>query len=197
MYIDMPHAWRPPIEQPPDHVETLPIDPLLHTTISPSELTTSGQTFVMVPEQFAEASRRLLIHLVKTVDIPDTPGEADEESAEEMMFTAEELEALEPIDEESLGSPTPSIIDGICVNPSPRPTKIKDVIDLRRVGPGRRTFYLAKTVDGAYYWFHSPHTHRDHQLRKLIGGYRRKSRAEAAGRETRGIKNLRSRTIAT
>jgi hypothetical protein len=34
MYIDMPHAWRPPIEQPPDHVETRGIKNMRSRTIA-------------------------------------------------------------------------------------------------------------------------------------------------------------------
>jgi hypothetical protein len=67
----------------------------------------------------------------------------DGESIEEM---AEKLETLEPIVEENVESPTPSMIDGICINTDPRSTEMKDVIDLRRVGSYRRTFYLAKSI---------------------------------------------------
>jgi hypothetical protein len=188
MYLNMPHAWRPPIEQSQGHVEILPINPSLQATTGPPEPATSGQTSVMVPEQFAEASRRLLIHLVQTVDIPETPRE---ESAEEMMLTTDEIEILEPIDEETFETYVPNSIDGIRVSMSPQSAEIKEVIDLRRIGPNRQTFYLAKAIDGKYYWFHSPCAERNRQLRKLIGDYRHKSRLEVT-RKTHGIKKLRS-----
>ena len=79
-----------------------------------------------------------------------------------------ELEALEPIDEEDLELPAPSIIDGIRVNMNPRSKEIKQVIDLKRDGPNRQTFYLAKAIDGNYYWFHSSYTNRNCRLRRLI-----------------------------
>lgn len=40
----------------------------------------------------------------------------------------------------------PSVIDGICVNASPKSGEIKEIIDLRRIGPNRQTFYLAKLL---------------------------------------------------
>lgn len=52
----------------------------------------------------------------------------------EMTFTAEELEALEPIDEEALQPSVPSAIDGISVNMNPRSMEIKEVFDVRRIG---------------------------------------------------------------
>ena len=62
----------------------------------------------------------------------------DEESTEEMMFTAEELEALEPIAEEDFESP--SFIGGVCINMNPKSKEIRDVID-----------YLAKDTNEKYY----------------------------------------------
>lgn len=67
-----------------------------------------------------------------------------------MTFTAEELETLEPIIEE-VESPIPSIIDGISVDKNPRPKEIKDVIDVRRTGTNRKTYYLTRSIDGIYY----------------------------------------------
>jgi len=113
----------------------------------------------------------------------------DEESTKEMTFTAEELEALEPIDEGNLEPFIPNVID---VNTSAQSKEIKEVIDLRRIGPNRQTFYLAKAIDGSYYRFYSPCTDRNWQLRKLIGDYRHKSRMEVMRRRTHGVKKLRS-----
>jgi hypothetical protein len=76
-----------------------------------------------------EAGRNLLIYLVQTFGIP-TDGELNEESAEEIMFTAE-LEVLVPIDEEAFESTFPTLIDGIRVNLNPRAEEIKDIIDLK------------------------------------------------------------------
>jgi len=113
-------------------------------------------------------------------------------SASQSVSRKGQLEALESIDEEDFELPAPGIIDGICVNRNPRAIEIKDVIDHRRIGPNRRTFYLARELGGVYYWFRSPRTDRDHQLRKLISDYRRKCEAKVAGRKPRGFKRLRS-----
>jgi hypothetical protein len=115
----------------------------------------------------------------------------DEGSTGEMMFTAEELEALEPIIEE-VESPVPSIIGGISVDKNPRPKEIKDVVDVRRIGPHRKTYYLARSIDEIYYWFHSSRADRDPQLRKLAGDYRRKVRLETRKKKMDSIKKLRS-----
>ena len=154
-----------------------PIDPSLYSTANPLPFTTSGQSVVMVPEQLADVSSKILIYLAQVLELPEDPKASDEE---ETTFTAEELEALEPIDEETFEFPVPNVIDGIFVNQDPTSANINDVIDHRRIGPDRKTFYLARTTDGIYYWFHSPHTDRDHQLRRLIGSYRRRYRAEVA-----------------
>ena len=154
-------------------------------------LFTLGQSIVMVPEEFAETSSKILVYLAQVLDIPEASEDMDGESTEEVMFTAEELEALEPIAEE-VESSIPSVINGIRVNRNPRSAEIQDIIDLRRIGSSRRTFYLAKKIDGTYYWFHSPRTDRDPQLRRLAGDYRCKSQVEAGRKKTRGVKKLRS-----
>jgi len=117
----------------------------------------------------------------------------DEESTKEMMFTAEELEALEPINEENFNSPTPSVIDGININTNPRAKEIKNIVDIKRVGSNRQTFYLAKSIKGNYYWLCSPRAGRDLQLSRLIANYCHRSRAGITDKITRGIKKLRSR----
>ena len=84
------------------------------------------------------------------------------------------------------------VINGVCVNKNPQSIEIKDVIDLRRIGPNRQIFYLARKIEGDYYWFHVPRVERDHQLRQLIGDYRHKSHAEADNKKARDAKKLRN-----
>jgi len=169
--------------------ESSQIDPSLYTATDPAAWTTSGQTIVTVPEHLAEASSKILIYLTQLLK---ASAEVEEPEEDEMTLIEGQLEALESIDEEDFELPAPGIIDGICVNRNPRAIEIKDVIDHRRIGPNRRTFYLARELGGVYYWFRSPRTDRDHQLRKLISDYCRKSEAEVAGRKPRGFKRLRS-----
>jgi hypothetical protein len=175
--LDMPYAWEPPVES------QIPIDPVLQATT---------ETFVKVPQQYAEASSKLLIYLAQVIDLPETLNELDKNAAAEMTFTAEELEALEPVPEDD--SLIPATIDGVCVNVNPRSAEIHEVIDLRRIGPDRQTYYLARTANGKYYWFHSPREDRDRHLCKLIGDCRHKAQAEAEAtrRRTQGVKKLRS-----
>jgi hypothetical protein len=182
-HFNVPHWYTQDVspEQPCDDVEPFPIDPTLVALPAPEP------TFVAIPEHLAEASSKMLIYLAHVLGAPEAT--MDRKSAGDMTFTAEELEVLEPINEEDFGPPTPSIIGGICVNTNPRATEIADIIDLRRVGPDRQTYYLARSIKGGYYWFRSPRTDRDLQLRKLIGEYRR---AEVANNKTRGIKKLKS-----
>src|SRR6266496_500454 len=186
MYFDMPPMWNSSMEQHRTYDEYIPIDPSLATMTNPPAPTTLGQTIIMVPEQLAEASRKVLIYFAKVLDIPEISEDEEDEFAEETTFTMEELEALEPIAEEDLESP--SFIGGICFNMNPKTTEIKDVIDMRRIGSDRRTVYLAKDANEKYYWFHPPRMNRDPHLSKLIGNYRRRSQAETTRRETRGIK---------
>jgi hypothetical protein len=142
----------------------------------------STEAVVTVPGHLARASSKILIYLAQVLEIPD---DAKDYETEEMTFTAEEMETLEPIDEDC-ESRAPSMIDGVCVNSSPRAREIENIIDARRVGTDRQTFYLAKSVKG-YYWFHTPRSTREPRLRELVGAYRRTSRTR-----TRGITKLRS-----
>lgn len=182
-YFDMHHAWNDHFERRQTEAEPLPIDPSLYTTTGPSAPTTLDRTVVTVPEEFAEISSKILIYFAKILEIPET--------SEETVFTAEELEILEPIAEEVELS-VPSIIGGVCVNKEPQPMEIKEIIDIRRIGPRRQTFYLAITTEGDYYWFHIPRAERDKQLRQLIKDYRHESYAEVEERKARGAKKLRS-----
>lgn len=191
-YFDMPNAWHPLVGQPQTNNGTTPIDPSLRIGTEILAPTTTDDSIVTVPKEFAETSRKILVYLAQVIEIP----ESVEESIENADFTAEELEVLEPIAEEDLDIPIPRVIDGIFVNLNPPTAEIEDIIDDRRVGPDRLTFYLARSVNGSYYWFHSPSADRDRHLRKLIGDYRHKSRAEAASKKAREAKQLRSgRTV--
>jgi hypothetical protein len=191
-YFSMPPAWDAPPDQPQVSVEPIPIDPSLRTVTNTLAPTTSGQSIVTVPEHLAEASSKILIYLAQILEVPDDPADLDDGPTEETTFTAEELEALEPIDEDEFEPAIPDVINGVYVNKDPQPTEIEEVIDLRRIGPSRQIFYLARSIDGNYYWFHVPRAERDHKLRQLIGDYRHKSRAEADGRKGRGGKKLRN-----
>src|SRR5437667_12191827 len=90
------------------------IDPSLVTMASAPD-----QSFVTVPRSLAETSSKILIYLAQVLDVPEIGENPDEESTEEMMFTAEELEALEPINEENFNSATPRVTYGIDVNTDP------------------------------------------------------------------------------
>ena len=171
MYFDMPRAS----------------DTLFRVT-DPSAPTTSGQTVVTVPEHLAEASSQVLIYLTQILKISESSEKPNDEEA---TLAEEELDALGPIDEDEFEFSTPSTIDGIQVNRNPKSMEIEDVIDHRRVGPDRQTFYLARSINGTYYWFHTPYTARDRQLRRLIGDYRRESQAKAS-RKTYPARKLRS-----
>jgi hypothetical protein len=191
-YFDMRPAWEYPLYQSQADDEPFPIDPSLCIMADLPAPTTSGRTVVTVPEEFAETSSKILIYLTQVLDIPEGPKDVDKEFTEEMMFTAEELEALESITEGNSEPSIPNDIDGVHVNTNPKSKEIKEIIDLRHVGSHRRTFYLARTIGGVYYWFHSPRVDRDHQLRKLAGDYRRKSQLEVGRRKKHGIRKLRS-----
>lgn len=110
-----------------------------------------GQIFIAVPEQLAEASRKVLIYFAQTLDIPEISEDLENELVEETTFTVEELEPLEPIDEGNFELIIPSTIDGIRVNINARSTEIEDIIDLKRIGPNRHIFYLARMIKGIYY----------------------------------------------
>jgi hypothetical protein len=146
---------------------------------------------VAVPEHLAEVSSKILICLAQLLNAPASAKESDKDSVGEVTFTAEELEVLEPIEEENFNSPVPSVIDGIEVDTSPRTKEIKNIIDTKRVGPHRQTFYLANSIRGNYYWLCSPRAGRDLQLRRLIADYRHRARAEITDRKT--IRKLRKR----
>src|SRR5438552_3126579 len=66
-YFDMPQAWNTSLRQPQVNDEFFPIDPSLYTTTGPSAPTTLGRTVVTVPEEFAEASSKILIYLTKVL----------------------------------------------------------------------------------------------------------------------------------
>jgi hypothetical protein len=190
--VDVPPTWSPQI------------DPSLATMVNPPAVTDPDQAVVMVPKEIVDASREILIYLTRIIEIPDSnegsdddsddysDNNLDEDPDEGMTFTTEELEALEPIDEENPESSAPSIIDGVCVDRSPLSTEIQKVLDFRRVGPRRRSFYLAKTIDGLYYWFRSIRTDRDRRVRELVRDYRRKSRMESIDERTHDVKKLRN-----
>ena len=129
MYFDIPQ-WNTQA-----CVNAPQIDPSLVTMASAPD-----QSFVTVPGNLAETSSKILIYLAQVLDVPEIAENPDEESTEEMMFTAEELEALEPINEENFNSPTPSVIDGIGVNMNSRAKEIKNIVDIKRVGSNRQMF---------------------------------------------------------
>ena len=156
MYFDAPHAWNPLIGQCQTYDEYIPIDSSLATMTDPPAPTALDQAVVMVLEQLAEASRKILIYFAQTLEIPEIP--------KEMIFTAKELETLESIIEE-IESFVSDLINDVYINKDPQSTEIKDVIDLRRISPSRQIFYLAKTIEGDYYWFHIPRAEDDKQLR--------------------------------
>ena len=104
-YFNMPHAWNVSFEQPQIDSEVFPIDPSLATMMDPSVPTALGQTVVTIPEQLAEASRKVLIYFAQILEIPEV--------SEETIFIVEELETLEPIDEEIYQSIISSIINDV------------------------------------------------------------------------------------
>jgi hypothetical protein len=186
MYFDTPHAWNPPIGQRQIYDEYSAIDPSLHVTTDPSA-PMSVRSVVTVPEEFAEISSRILVYFARTLEVPDT--------SEETVLITEGLETLEPIVEE-VEPIVPSILGDVCVNTAPQPMEIEEIIDLRHIDPDRQVFYLARTTEGEYYWFHIPHTEHDHHLHQLIGDYRHKSHMGIAGRKKRDERRLRSERIA-
>lgn len=192
-YFDVPNAWRSSVEQPEAYIEPLwagnesaSIDPSL-TMMDPS--IPPPRNSVTVPDHLTEVNTKILIYLAKVLKVPK---DLTNESTTGWTFTAEELEALEPVPEEDYALSTPSAIDGICVEPEPQLANIESVIDVKRVGSDRQTFYLAKDTNGGYYWFHPPRAKRDLRLNKLIEDYRHRARADITGRKSRGIKRLRS-----
>jgi len=185
-YFDAPGSTQRFTEEP------LPIDPSL--TIMP------GTAAVMLPEHLAEDGKKLIIHLLRILELPEEDENVNDEPIEDIeeMTATEELEALEPIPEENFDKASvPRTIDGIRVNLYPRPADIKTVVDFRRIGPNRRSFYLARSMSGSYYWVCSPRSsERNFHLGWLIGEYRRRSKATPVGRKSGDVKKLRSgRTI--
>ena len=151
IYFNIPHVWDNHYEPQIDD-ESIPIDPcLLGMTGSPAP-TTSGRIVVTVPEQLAESSSKLLIYLTQIVDIPEITKDSDEGPIGQITSDiSEEMEDLESIVEGSPESPIPSMIDGVSVNKDPKSMEIKNILDFRRIGSSRKTFYLARTIDGIYY----------------------------------------------
>jgi hypothetical protein len=178
-------------------MDSFSIDPTLCVRTDPPAPRTLDQAVVTVPQHLAEASRNILIYLTQILEIPEASNDLDEGPVGETTFTAEELESLEPIDEEEFEPPIPSVIDGVCVNLNPQPDEIMDIIDLRRVGSDRQTYYLAKSIDGKYYWFHAPYAARGRHLRKLISDYRLKYHTETDSRKACDVKKLRSGRVRT
>lgn len=131
----MPDAWGTSKQS------EVNVDPSLYSATAP---TTSGQAIVTVPKHLAEASSKILVYFARVLEIPEDTEGSDKGFTEGMEFTADELEALEPIVEE-VGSSTPSVIDGIVVNINPRTKEIKDVIDVRGVSHNRRPFISPRT----------------------------------------------------
>jgi hypothetical protein len=155
--------------------ESLPIDPSLYMATDHTAPTTSRQTIVMVPEHLAGISSKILVYLAQVLEVPETDEDMDEGSIGRMMFTAEELEDLKSITEEDFEPSIPNNIDGVHVNRNPETTEIEDMIDIRRVRLDCKTFYLTRSIDGIYYWFHPSLAGHDQPLHRLIRDYRRKS----------------------
>jgi hypothetical protein len=111
-----------------------------------------------------------------------------------MTFTTNQLEALKPIVKDAKPL-VPNLIDGVCVNLNPQSEEIQNIIDLRRIGPSRRTYCLAKSIDGKYYWFHAPYADRDRQLSR---DYHHKFHMEGDSGKAPGVKKLRNgKTVRT
>lgn len=157
---------------------------------------TTGQAIVTVPEHLAEATNKLLIHLLQINDISVDIKDPYEEAIKELTITTEdEMVTLAPIPEGSPEPSPPDMINGVCVNENPVGTDIKQIIDMEREPSGthRKVFYLARTTNGNYYWFPARRTYPDNQLRKSIRSYRRKvQRKEAVRKRTGDVKNLRN-----
>jgi len=186
MYFDVPYTL--PQDVPPQQSwivnKSIPID-ASHTMMDPPMPPESSSS---VPDHLTEINTKILIYLARVLKVPK---DLENESTTKWTFTAEELEALEPISENNYEPPTLSTIDGICVQSDPQLANIQSVLDDKRVGSDRRTFYLAKDLNGGYFWFHPPRAERDLRLNELIGDYRHRSRVEVTGKETRGIKKVR------
>jgi hypothetical protein len=153
------------------------IDPALDASVFPNTPPT-GYCSVMVPSHLAEATGKILIYLTQILEIPETPQTMEmdtEEPSDEPMFTEQELEQeiadLESIPESDHDPTLPLTIGDIRVTANPRPREIVELIDSKRAGPHRRTFYLARTKTDNYYWFSSPRSERSSRINKLVGDY--------------------------
>lgn len=150
-----------------------------------------SQTFphdsVTASNHLTEMNTKILIYLARILNIPE---DSMNEFHTKWTFTAEELEALEPVPENYKLS-TRNIIDGICVKSEPQLANIENIIDIKRVGLDRRIFYLAKDVNGGYYLIHPTRANRDVRLNKLIEDYHNRTQMEIIIRKRCGIKRLR------
>lgn len=191
VYFDISQTWNTSLEQSQINNEPFPIDPSLVTMTNLPTSSIPDQIIVIILEHLVEASSKILVYLIQILEVPEVLEEINEESIREMTFMMEELEALESIIEE-VESPISSIIDNIFIDRNSRPKEIKDVIDFRCIDLYRKTYYLVRSIDGIYYWFHSSRADRDQQLRKLVGDYHHKIQLEARKKKTYGIKKLRS-----
>lgn len=150
-YFDVSHAWGDHFESQIDD-ESILIDPSLHVMTELPAPTTFGRIIITIPKQLTEISSKFLIYLTQIIDIPEVPKDSDEGSIGEVTSdTSEEMEDLESIVEGSPKPPIPSMIDDVSVNKDPRSMQIEDILDLRRIGSSRKTFYLVRMVDGIYY----------------------------------------------
>lgn len=81
-------------------LNNIPVDIPLHI-LAPAVL---GQSIVTIPEHLAEAGSKILIYLAQILEIPDDAKDLDNKPIEEMIYTMEEMEVLESIDEEEFES---------------------------------------------------------------------------------------------
>jgi len=96
LYFDMPPPWDHPFSRSQVNREPLSIDPSLNTMAGPPAPTTSSRTIVTVPEEFAEASSKILVYFARVLDIPEISKELDDGFIKEVAITTEELEAVLP-----------------------------------------------------------------------------------------------------
>src|SRR5437016_1382641 len=109
MYFNTSHAW-----------ESFQINSSLYTATDLAASTTSGQIIITISEHLAEVSSKILVYLIQVLEIPEAPKNVDKESTEGMMFTVEELEALESVTEKNFKSFIPSDINDVHVNANPK-----------------------------------------------------------------------------
>jgi hypothetical protein len=110
-------------------------DPMFMETMNPMPHPVSNDSVVTVPDHLAGTSRRLLIYLAKVLDIPPDVEDYDNTNTKPVdngpVFTAEELEILEPIPEASPDPSLPDTIDDIPVVYGPQTEEIEELIDCR------------------------------------------------------------------